>query len=73
MIALDNSYVGSIQRADARRGYPARYVELTLGEANRWRDGRTVEGERTVHNMTPATARKLAKALVAEARICEGR
>ena len=73
MIALDNSYVGSYQRADARRGYPSRVVEVTLGEAGRYRDGRYETGERTVHTMSAAVARKLAKALVAEARIVEGK
>lgn len=73
MIALDNSYVGSYQRADARRGYPSRVVELTLGEAGSYRAGAYVRGEQTVHEMSAATARKLAKALVAEARIVEGK
>lgn len=71
MIALDNSYVGSMVRADTARGYPSRYVRLVLGEANRWSNGASVEGERTTHTMTAATARKLAKQLVAEARIIE--
>ena len=71
MISAGNSYVGSMVRADARRGYPSRYVRLVLGEESRWRDGRMVEGEQSTFHLTAATARTLAKALVAEARIIE--
>lgn len=73
MIALNNSYVGSYVRADARRGSPSRVIELTLGESGRYVSGVYQDGERTVHSMTAATARKLAKELVAEARIVEAR
>jgi hypothetical protein len=73
VIALGNSYVGSMVQADARRGYPSRYIRLVLGETGRWRSGQYEDGEQTVHLMTAATARKLAKELVAEARIVEAR
>jgi hypothetical protein len=72
MIDTSRSWVGSEVRADASRGYPSRYIRLTLGEPRRYVGGEYFDGEKTKHNMTPATARKLAKMLIAEARICEG-
>ena len=71
MISLSNSYVGSMVRADSRRGWPSRYVRLTLGEESRYVGGTHVEGSTTTHRMTASTARGLARALIAEARIIE--
>lgn len=71
MIDLSNSFIGSSVQADARRGYPARTVRLVLGEQRIWSNGQYQEAEQTVHRMSASTARGLARALVAEARIIE--
>lgn len=71
MIDLSNSYIGSSVQADARRGYPARTVRLVLGENSRYVSGSYETGPQTTHHMSASTARGLARALVAEARIIE--
>lgn len=71
MIALDETYVGSMARADRRRDYPARYVRLVLGEQRKWNGG-TLEPSLThTCQMTAATARQLGQALMAEARLID--
>lgn len=73
MIDLGNSTIGSHVPADARRGYPARTVRLVLGEPARYVQGRYEQGPQATHYMSAKTARRLARLLVAEARIVEGR
>lgn len=70
-ISESNSFVGSMVQADARRGYPSRYVRLVLGEESSYVNGRYETGPRTTHHLSASTARRIAKALVAEARIIE--
>lgn len=69
----ERSHIGSEVSVGARRGYPARTIRLVLGEESHWRGGEYVEGPSTTHIMTAATARALARALTAEARIVEGK